>query len=53
MTTLRTPTEYRVSLQEIECLWEAEPDTEEGKQLVECLAAVERYEQLNTPEPVL
>ncbi len=53
MTTVRTPTEYRAALREIEYLWGSEPDTEEGKQLVEYLAAVERYEQLNTPEPVL
>lgn len=53
MTTVRTPTEYRAALREIEYLWGSDPDTEEGKQLAEYLSAVEQYERLNTTEPVM
>ncbi|NOD48709.1 MULTISPECIES: hypothetical protein [unclassified Ruegeria] len=46
MPIVRTPTEYRAALREIEYLWGSEPDTEEGRQLAEYLSAVEQFEQL-------
>lgn len=51
MTTVRTPTEYRAALREIEYLWGSEPDTEEGKQLEEYLSAVDQYEQVSNAAP--
>ena len=51
MTIVRTLTEYRSALREIEYLWDSEPDTDEGKQLEEYLSAVEHYEQLSNMAP--
>lgn len=50
MTFLRTPTDYHAALREIEYLWGAEPDTDEGRKLDEYLAAVEWYEESNAQE---
>lgn len=47
MTIVRTPTEYRAALREIEYLWGSEPGTDEGKRLEEYLSAVDQYEQLS------
>ncbi|WP_170329811.1 hypothetical protein [Ruegeria arenilitoris] len=52
MSIVRTPTEYRAALREIEYLWGSEPDTDEGKQLKEYLSAVDQYEQLSITAPV-
>ena len=45
MTIVRTPTEYRAALREIEYLWGSEPGTDEDKRLEEYLLAVDQYEQ--------
>lgn len=48
MPIVRTPTEYRAALLEIEILWGSEPGTEEAKRLEEYLSAVDQYERSNT-----
>lgn len=51
MTIVRTPTEYRAALREIEYLWGYEPDSDEGRKLDEYLAAVAQYERTNATSP--
>lgn len=51
MTIVRTLTEYRAALREIEYLWGSEPNTEEGRKLEEYLSAVDQYEQLSNVAP--
>lgn len=51
MPTVLTPTEYRAALREIEYLWGAEPDTDEGQKLKEYLSAVEKYERRSSVKP--
>lgn len=50
MTFVRTPTDYRAALREIEYLWGAEPDTDEARKLDEYLEAVERFEKSHQSE---
>ena len=51
MTIVRTLTEYRSALREIEYLWGSEPNTEDGRKLEEYLSAVDQYEQLSNVAP--
>ncbi|WP_282121450.1 hypothetical protein [Ruegeria atlantica] len=51
MTIVRTRTEYRAVLREIEYLWGSEPNTEKGRKLEEYLSAVDQYEQLSNVAP--